>query len=208
MPVSQPSNLGTVDEIGRYTSKPTHKTTNSRSSADEAGGSTARPGAGRRPGSADRNRFTITNAEIPEDPASQRRPSETAAPTKNAATRNKAWPTAEDEKARLYEEARDKVARTQGIAARGASPPVRALCFVGYLLIMRITIARSCYHTSTCSSCSSEPLAHSGGGETAVVQRGSGGGEEDPRIGVLFWSQPKWILSGFDPRAKQFRSCK
>ncbi|KAJ6547334.1 hypothetical protein B0H19DRAFT_1165088 [Mycena capillaripes] len=120
MPVLPPSNLGTVDEFGGYTSKPTHKTTNSRSSGDEPGGSTARPGAGRRPGSADRNRFTITNAEIPEDPPSQRRPSETAA--KPAAARNK-WPTAEDEKQRLYEEARAKVERTQGIAARGASPP-------------------------------------------------------------------------------------
>ncbi|KAJ6513901.1 hypothetical protein C8R47DRAFT_1092327 [Mycena vitilis] len=121
MPVSQPSNLGTVDEFGGYTSKPTHRTTNSRSSGEEPAGSTARPGAARRPGSADRNRFTITNAEIPEEePAVQRQAHETA--PRNTASRNK-WPTAEEEKQRLYEEARAKVERTQGIAARGASPP-------------------------------------------------------------------------------------
>ncbi|KAJ7694127.1 hypothetical protein B0H17DRAFT_1330075 [Mycena rosella] len=128
MPVSQPngyldrsSKLGTVDEFGGYSSKPTHKPTPSRSSTDEAGGSTARPGAGRRPGSADRNRFTITNAEIPEDPASLRRPSEPVA-TVGTAPRTKAWPTAEEEKQRLYEEARAKVERTQAIAA-GVIPP-------------------------------------------------------------------------------------
>ncbi|KAF8212472.1 hypothetical protein K438DRAFT_1806557 [Mycena galopus ATCC 62051] len=129
MPASQQANLGTVDEFGGYTnSKPTHKTTNSRSSGDEVGGSTARPGVGRRPGSADRNRFTITNAPadmIPEDPPSQRAPA--ANTLKNTAPRNKAWPTAEDEKARLYEEARRNVEKTQGLAARGGSPPpVRA----------------------------------------------------------------------------------
>ncbi|KAJ7273483.1 hypothetical protein B0H12DRAFT_494380 [Mycena haematopus] len=125
MPASQPATLGTVDEFGGYTnSKPTHRTTNSRSSGDDAGGSTARPGAGRRPGSADRNRFTITNAPadmIPEDPPSQRAPATTA--PKSTTPRNKAWPTAEDEKARLYEEARRNVEKTQGLAARGASPP-------------------------------------------------------------------------------------
>ncbi|KAJ7098146.1 hypothetical protein B0H15DRAFT_646846 [Mycena belliarum] len=129
MPVSQPSgysdrnpNLANVDEFGGYGSRPTHRPTNSRSSADEAGGSSARPGMGRRPGSADRNRFTITNAEIPEDSESYRRPTEAS----TAATRTKAWPTAEEEKQRLYEEAREKVARTQGIAAappRSISPP-------------------------------------------------------------------------------------
>lgn len=126
MPIASPANLPPVDEFGGYTnSKPTHRTTNSRSSADEAGGSTARPGAGRRPGSADRNRFTITNAPadmIPEDPPAQRAP---ATAPKGTAPRNKAWPTAEDEKARLYEEARRNVEKTQGLAARGASPPVR-----------------------------------------------------------------------------------
>ncbi|KAJ6455813.1 hypothetical protein C8R45DRAFT_1035797 [Mycena sanguinolenta] len=126
---TQPATLGTVDEFGGYTNaKPTHKTTNSRSSGDEPAGSTARPGAGRRPGSADRNRFTITNAPadmIPEDPPSQRAPA-TAAP-KTTTPRNKGWPTAEDEKARLYEEARRNVEKTQGLVARGASPPpVRA----------------------------------------------------------------------------------
>ncbi|KAJ7470525.1 hypothetical protein FB451DRAFT_340601 [Mycena latifolia] len=123
MPVSPNGYLDqTVDEFGGY-AKPTHKTTNSRSSAmDKAEESIARPGAGRRPGSADRNRFTITNAEIPEDPASLRRPSETVA----AGPRSKAWPTAEEEKQRLYEEARAKVERTQGIAAGVSPSPVRA----------------------------------------------------------------------------------
>ncbi|KAJ6546448.1 hypothetical protein DFH09DRAFT_643262 [Mycena vulgaris] len=133
MPVSQPNGyldrspkLATVDEFGGYAPKPTHKSTNSRSSAtDEAGGSTARPGAGRRPGSADRNRFTITNAEIPEDPTALRRPSETVT-SGGVIPRTKAWPTAEEEKQRLYEEARAKVERTQGIAARASPPPVRA----------------------------------------------------------------------------------
>ncbi|KAJ7046549.1 hypothetical protein C8F04DRAFT_1060888 [Mycena alexandri] len=123
------TNLGTVDEFGGYTPKPTHKTTNSRSSGDEPGGSTARPGAGRRPGSADRNRFTITNAEIPEESVVRRRPVEAAvaAATGGAATRNKVWATAEEEKQRLYEEARINVERTQGIAAAQASAsPVRA----------------------------------------------------------------------------------
>ncbi|KAJ7135025.1 hypothetical protein C8R43DRAFT_1204471 [Mycena crocata] len=134
MPVAQPNgysdrspNLGTVDEFGGYSSKPTHKTANSRTSIDDVGGSTARPGAGRRPGSADRNRFTITNAEIPEESAPRRRPSETVAPVATAAARNRAWPTAEEEKQRLYEEARAKVERTQGIATRASPPPIRAV---------------------------------------------------------------------------------
>ncbi|KAJ7734953.1 hypothetical protein DFH07DRAFT_117678 [Mycena maculata] len=128
MPVGQSngSNLGTVDEFGGYTSKPTHKTTNSRTSnTDGAGGSTARPGAGRRPGSAEGKRFTITNAEVPTEDT-RRRPSETVSAV-GGATARKAWPTAEEEKQRLYEEARAKVAKTQGIAALASPPPVRAV---------------------------------------------------------------------------------
>ncbi|KAJ7489938.1 hypothetical protein B0H11DRAFT_1047384 [Mycena galericulata] len=127
MPIAQAngSNLGTVGEFGGYTPKPTHKTTNSRSSTmDGAGGSTPRPGAGRRPGSAEGKRFTITNAEVPED--SRRRPSETVS-TVGGATARKAWPTAEEEKQRLYEEARAKVERTQGMAAQASPPPARAI---------------------------------------------------------------------------------
>ncbi|KAK7023762.1 high-temperature-induced dauer-formation protein-domain-containing protein [Favolaschia claudopus] len=121
MPASQTPTRGT-DEFGGYTnSKPTHKVSNSRSSADE-GGSTTRPGTGRRPGSADRNRFTITNAPAgmtAEDPAPQQALASAAAQN----TAGRVWPTAEDEKARLYEDARRNVEKTQGQVGRGASPP-------------------------------------------------------------------------------------
>ncbi|KAJ6623396.1 hypothetical protein B0H10DRAFT_787600 [Mycena sp. CBHHK59/15] len=141
MPASQPngysgtsSNLPRVDEFGyavgattSYGAKPTHQPSNSRSSTDDGGVATSRgaPATGRRPGSAgERNRFTITNAEmIPEDDSPRRRPSGSGAGGGGATTRSRAWPTSEEEKQRLYEEARAKVERTQGIAARSSPPP-------------------------------------------------------------------------------------
>lgn len=90
-------------------------------------------GAGRRPGSSDKtNRFTIVNAmpkEIPED--SEREDSGSSAPRRGpsaiaggsgAATARSQWPTAEEEKQRLFESARAKAERVQNGAARAITP--------------------------------------------------------------------------------------
>ncbi|KAJ7063077.1 hypothetical protein C8F01DRAFT_1131451 [Mycena amicta] len=110
MPVAQPSvsqDRAAVDEFGY--SKPTHKTTNSRSSEDHVGIS----GGSRRPASADRNRTTHGGR------------TDVAAPKPSAA-----WPTAEDEKQILYQNAKIRVNKTQQAAATqsqsGSPPPVRA----------------------------------------------------------------------------------
>jgi len=78
---------------------------------------------GRRPNSSGGgNRFTITNAqpqEIPGAPARQRSAQATGSgPAAAIAARQ--WPTAEEEKLKLYEKARAQVAKVQGPAA---SPP-------------------------------------------------------------------------------------
>ncbi|KAF7295126.1 hypothetical protein MIND_01051100 [Mycena indigotica] len=99
MPVTQSL---PVDDFG-YTKK--HKTTNSRSSEEDA----TRSGSSRRPGSADRNRLTITNGLD-----NGRRPKETKP--------SSAWPTAEEEKQRLYENAKIRVHETQKAAAQSSGP--------------------------------------------------------------------------------------
>lgn len=94
---------------------------------------TSGPGTGRRPQSArsgqNANRLTITNAmpsEIPDgDDNSHHQRNNSAGgsdPTKKKP--NRAWPTAEEEKQRLYEQARAQVERTQGGVAR-VNTPVR-----------------------------------------------------------------------------------
>ncbi|KAJ7219055.1 hypothetical protein GGX14DRAFT_589677, partial [Mycena pura] len=114
MPVSQPTGsqkrsdtLGGADEFGN--------SSKSLSSGDEAGGSTATPGTGR---------------QVPQDTA--RRPAENATGAVATAKSNRVWPRAEDEKQRLYEEAKSRVERTQTGAAvsapaRASPPPVRAI---------------------------------------------------------------------------------
>lgn len=89
-------------------------------------------GVGRRPGSSDKSRFTIVNAmpkEIPEDSeredggssAPRRGPSAIAGGSGATAVRSP-WPTAEEEKQRLFESARAKAERVQGTAARAITP--------------------------------------------------------------------------------------
>ncbi|KAF8163766.1 hypothetical protein B0H34DRAFT_795424 [Crassisporium funariophilum] len=95
---------------------------------------TAAPVAGssvptaRRPGSAGGgNRFTITNAqpqEIPQDSGSRARAGQaTGSGTAGPGGAQRSWPSAEEEK-KLYEQARQKVAKVQGPAA---SPPPASL---------------------------------------------------------------------------------
>ncbi|TFK36451.1 hypothetical protein BDQ12DRAFT_686909 [Crucibulum laeve] len=159
-PITKADELGYGVGAG-YGPKPsyaTHQSTNSRSNnapapADELGartggssntGISSTTGAGRRPNSArstgaGNNRFTITNAqpsEIPEDttpPASVIRERSTGSNTPGSGGR--AWPTAEEEKLKLYENARAKVEKKQSVpiprvstpppADRRASPPPR-----------------------------------------------------------------------------------
>ncbi|KAJ7632399.1 hypothetical protein FB45DRAFT_1057491 [Roridomyces roridus] len=99
-----------VDEFGGY--QPTHKTTSSR---DGPGASTARPGTGRRPSSSEGKRFTITNAETPpEEPRRKPEP---------PASAHRVWPSAEDEKQRLYDQARANAERAQATASQANTPP-------------------------------------------------------------------------------------
>lgn len=176
MPVSQPTGsqnrsdaLGRADEFG---SKPTNNIVKSLLSGDEAGGSTARPGAGR---------------QVPQDTA--RRPAENATGAVATAKANRVWPSAEDEKQRLYEEAKSRVERTQTggavSAPARASPPVCAVVRLVWHLPNKLVSACSCDHSSTggCSSC--QPLANCGGRKVTVIQRGAGSCEADPRTRIL-----------------------
>lgn len=80
-----------------------------------------RPRSARSDGGGNPNRLTITNAlesEIPvPDPPQQRRPSATA----SVARKTSAWATAEAEKQALYESARAKVDKVQGIHDQASS---------------------------------------------------------------------------------------
>ena len=69
------------------------------------------------------NRFTITNMtdnEFPEDSPHVNSPGSTSAPQTQAPRQNQ-WLTAEEEKARLYQEAKAKVERVQGGLDRAES---------------------------------------------------------------------------------------
>ena len=74
------------------------------------------------------NRFTITNMtdnEIPEDVPHTNTPGLTETPSQTQAPKRKAWPTAEEEKAKLYQEAKARVDRVQGGLDRAESVRVR-----------------------------------------------------------------------------------
>ena len=74
------------------------------------------------------NRLTVINPtdnEIPEDSPQTNAPGLTATPSLTQAPRQKVWPTAEEEKARLYREAIAKVERVQGGLDRVESVRVR-----------------------------------------------------------------------------------
>lgn len=74
------------------------------------------------------NRFTVTNMtdnEIPEDVPHINTPGPTEIPSQTETSQQKAWPTAEEEKARLYQEAKAKVDRVQGGLDRAESVRVR-----------------------------------------------------------------------------------
>ncbi|KAH8979956.1 hypothetical protein EDB92DRAFT_309789 [Lactarius akahatsu] len=69
------------------------------------------------------NRFTITNMtdnEFPEDSPHINAPGSTLTPQTQSSSKNQ-WPTAEEEKARLYQEAKAKVERVQGGLDRSES---------------------------------------------------------------------------------------
>lgn len=74
------------------------------------------------------NRLTVINPtdnEIPEDGPQTNTPGLTETPSQIQAPRQKAWPTAEEEKARLYREATARVERVQGGLDRVESVRVR-----------------------------------------------------------------------------------
>jgi hypothetical protein len=74
------------------------------------------------------NRFTITNMtdnEIPEDVPHTNTPGLTETPSQIQAPPQRAWLTAEEEKAKLYQEAKARVERVQGGLDRAESVRVR-----------------------------------------------------------------------------------
>jgi len=74
------------------------------------------------------NRFTVANMtdnEIPEDGPHTNTPGPTEIPSPAPAQQPKAWLTAEEEKARLYQEAKARVERVQGGLDRAGSVRVR-----------------------------------------------------------------------------------
>jgi hypothetical protein len=74
------------------------------------------------------NRFTVANMtdnEIPEDGPHTNTPGPTEIPSLAPAQQPKVWPTAEEEKARLYQEAKARVERVQGGLDRAESVRVR-----------------------------------------------------------------------------------
>ncbi|OJA13603.1 hypothetical protein AZE42_02737, partial [Rhizopogon vesiculosus] len=119
---------GTVDHPG-YISSP-----NSMGSIQEDGTGTARPVAGpgrRRRGSATatgtQNRLTITNisdldAEVREAVEQEQLATRLAQPTTPSTRNQRSWLSAEEEKKKLYENARARVERVQGSAAMTSQP--------------------------------------------------------------------------------------
>ena len=74
------------------------------------------------------NRLTVINPtdnEIPEDGPQTNTPGLIETPSQTQAPRQKVWPTAEEEKARLYQEAIARVERVQGGLDRAESVRVR-----------------------------------------------------------------------------------
>jgi hypothetical protein len=74
------------------------------------------------------NRFTVTNMtdnEIPEDVPHTNTPGASEAPSQTQTLQQRAWLTAEEEKAKLYQEAKAKVERVQGGLDRAESVRVR-----------------------------------------------------------------------------------
>lgn len=74
------------------------------------------------------NRFTITNMtdnEIPEDVPHTNTPGPTETSSRSQAPQQQKWASAEEEKAKLYQEAKAKVERVQGGLDRAESVRVR-----------------------------------------------------------------------------------
>jgi hypothetical protein len=130
LPLSRAEDIGYGAGLG-FTVRPTHRpsTSNSSSSLDEFGvvarppaGSSSAPG--RRPNS---SKFTIANM-----PAETSQPQPQPQPQSQSQVRSgpgrSLWPTAEDEKERLYESARAKVERLQ---ATRQNTPVWSILFLG-----------------------------------------------------------------------------
>jgi hypothetical protein len=84
------------------------------------------------------NRLTVVNPtdnEIPEDGPQTNPPGPTETPSQTQVPRQKVWPTAEEEKARLYQVAKEKVERVQGGLDRAESVRVRLYSLSCFLLI-------------------------------------------------------------------------
>ncbi|KAF7304736.1 hypothetical protein MKEN_01187700 [Mycena kentingensis (nom. inval.)] len=132
---SQPSSYGDrADEFGGYSKQPTHKATSSRSSDEARVGGGSRPGVAKPGGvwpSAEeekmrlyetaKTRVQVTqklaaaqNGSIPA-PARATTPPPQPAPAPAPASTANRWPTAEEEKLRLYNNAQQAVTRLQGV---------------------------------------------------------------------------------------------
>ena len=84
------------------------------------------------------NRLTVVNPtdnEIPEDGPQTNTPGPTETPSQTQIPRQKVWPSAEEEKARLYQEAKERVERVQGGLDRAESVRVRLHSPSWFLLI-------------------------------------------------------------------------
>lgn len=126
--LGRPGN-GLVDEFGSNApSRPVISAAPGSIGAVATPSATLASTAGRSTGtSTTANRFMVKNAEVPQDTVNRQRSAQAQAQgsgsgSGSAAQPPKQWPTAEEEK-HLYEQARAKVAHTQGVAAA----PVRRL---------------------------------------------------------------------------------
>ncbi|GLB34522.1 hypothetical protein LshimejAT787_0200870 [Lyophyllum shimeji] len=140
---SSPAIKAKADELGGHvysSTRPAHTYSSSIGSNHQVDDFATRPSApvaatvaaaavGRRPGSAGgpaANRLTITNAQPSEIPQQETdiRQRTGSAPNNHPSLNNRGpWPSAQDEKQRLYEEAKAKVERVQGSVARVNTPP-------------------------------------------------------------------------------------
>jgi hypothetical protein len=119
-----------IDEMGFITRPSSEGDESQAQPHSEPNGTSARRRS--RAGSAlpQSNRLTVINPtdyEIPEDGPQTNTPGHTLTetPSQTQAPRQRAWPTAEEEKARLYQEAIARVERVQGGLDRAESVRVR-----------------------------------------------------------------------------------
>lgn len=154
-----------VDELGYgagsgYGIRPTHSHSNSAASNHQTDEFGTRPtvaaisttGIGRRPNSAvAANRFTITNALPSEIPAPEPEPRQQSGSASDSVGNLRGpWPTAEDEKQRLYNAAREKVERAQGIVPRVITPVRRKCLLVSFVLLISVKASSNSSRSTRC----------------------------------------------------------